>query len=130
MSSTHHTLGGIAIPRTLIWVDEFDWTAPMRAQEYSLTGALVVDVALRQGGRPITLSGEADHGWVRRSALQTLHQLVNTTTGPLSLMLADGRTFSVHFAAGEPISATPIARAELPPANLPYYVTLRLVTAA
>ena len=130
MSSTHHTLGGIAVPRTLIWVDEFDWTAPLRAQEYSLTGALVVDVALRQAGRPITLSGEADHGWVRRSALQTLHQLVNTTTGPLSLTLADGRTFSVHFAAGEPITATPITRAELPPTNLPYYVTLRLVTAA
>lgn len=129
MSSTHHTLGGIAVPRTLIWVDEFDWTAPARAHEYSISGALIVDVATRQAGRPITLSGEADHGWIRRAALQGLWELVNTTTEPLALVLADGRTYSVHFADGEPLQAQAIARAELPPANLPYYVTVRLVTA-
>lgn len=130
MTTPTAQLAGIALPPGMIWADEFDWIAPLRAQEYSLTGALVVDVAVRQAGRPITLSGEADHGWIRRSALQSLYQLVNTTTGPLSLTLADGRAFPVHFAAGEPITATPIARAELPPTNFPYYVTLRLVTAA
>lgn len=126
---TTHTLGTVDVPRTLIWVDEFAWTAPVRAHEYSLTGALIVDVAIRQAGRPITLEGTDDHGWVTRGALQTLWALVDASTEPLTLTLADGRTFSVRFAPDSPIEATAIARAELPGAELPYVVTLRLVTA-
>lgn len=124
-----HTLGALDIPRSLIWVDEFNWTAPVQAHEYSITGALIVDVATRQAGRPITLQGVDDHGWVARGALVSLWSLVNSTTAALALTLADGRSFSVRFAPDAPIEATPITRAELPPEDLPYVVTLRLVTA-
>lgn len=123
-----HTLGGIDIPRTLVWVEEFNWVAPVSAHEYSLTGALIVDTAIRQAGRPITLQGIADHGWIRHGALKNLHTLVNATTATLSLVLADGRAFTVRFAPENPIAATPVARAELPPEDLPYAVTLRLVS--
>lgn len=122
-----HTLGAVDVPRTLVWVEEFDWTAPVSAHEYSITGALIVDVGVRLAGRPITLQGVADHGWIRRGALQALYALVNSTTGTLPLVLADGRSFTVRFAPESPISATPVARAELPPDNLPYSVTLRLI---
>ena len=124
-----HTLATLSIPRSLVWVDEFQWTAPLRAQEYSITGALIVDVATRQAGRPITLQGVADHGWMARNALQDLWALANTSTAPMALALADGRTFNVYFADGNPIEAEPITRAELPQADLPYIVTLRLITA-
>lgn len=124
-----HTLATLSLPRSLVWVDEFQWTAPLRAQEYSITGALIVDVATRQAGRPITLQGVADHGWMTRAALQDLWALANTSTAPLALTLADGRAFNVHFADGNPIEAEPITRAELPQADLPYVVTLRLITA-
>lgn len=122
-----HTLGGIDIPRTLVWTEEFNWVAPVSAHEYSITGALIVDTAMRQAGRPITLQGVAEHGWVRRGALQGLYALVNSTTGTLPLVLADGRTFTVRFAPDSPITADPIARAELPTDQLPYAVTLRLI---
>ena len=113
-----------------MWVDEFQWTAPLRAQEYSITGALIVDVATRQAGRPITLQGVADHGWMTRAALADLWALANTPeAAPLALTLADGRAFAVRFADGNPIEAEPITRAELPQADLPYVVTLRLITA-
>ena len=124
-----HTLATLSLPRSLVWVDEFQWTAPLRAQEYSITGALIVDVATRQAGRPITLQGVADHGWMARAALADLWALANTSTAPLALTLADGRAFNVHFADGNPIEAEPITRAELPQADLPYVVTLRLITA-
>ena len=100
---TTHTLDGLALSAGMIWQDEFDWSPALSAQEYSLTGALVVDVAVRQAGRPFTLSGEADHGWIRRSALQSLYQLVNTSTGPLSLTLADGR--GLNYTLGGSVEA-------------------------
>jgi len=124
-----HTLAALDLPRALIWVDEYDWTPVARAQEYSLTGALIVDQAVRQAGRPITLQGVDDHGWTRRDTLQQLWDLVATAGGPLPLTLADGRTFSVRFAPDDPIRAEQRVRAELPPAHFPYIVTLRLVTA-
>lgn len=124
-----HTLGTLELPRSLIWVDEFDWSAPVRAHEYSITGALIVDQAVRQAGRPITLQGVDDHGWVRRDVVQQLWALADAAAGPLPLTLADGRAFSVRFAPDSPIQAQQIARAELPPADYPYIVTLRLVTA-
>ena len=61
--TTHHTLGSIAVPRGMVWVDEFDWVPVERAVTYSLTGALLVDVAPRLAGRPITL---ARAGWTLR----------------------------------------------------------------
>lgn len=124
-----HTLATIDLPRSLLWVDEFDWSAPVRAHEYSITGALIVDQAVRQAGRPITLQGVDDHGWMRRDVLQQLWALADAAGGPMPLVLADGRTFSVRFAPDSPLQAEQIARAELPPADYPYIVTLRLVTA-
>ena len=129
MATTTHTLGTIAIPSGLIWVDEYNWVAPVRAHEYSITGALIVDVGTRQAGQPITLQGSNDHGWMERNALEELWQLANTATGPHELTLADGRTYTVCFASEDPVSATPIVRAEIPAGDLPYIVTLRLVTA-
>ena len=40
MSTTHHTLATIQIPRGLVWVDEHDWTPAETATEYSITDAL------------------------------------------------------------------------------------------
>lgn len=129
MATTTHTLGAIAIPSGLIWVDEYNWVAPVRAHEYSITGALIVDEGTRQAGRPITLQGSNDHGWVERNTLDELWQLANTATNTHVLTLADGRTYTVRFAPEDPVSATPIVRAEIPTDRLPYIVTLRLVTA-
>ncbi len=123
-----HTLAGIDIPRRLVWTDEFQWSAMERAQEMGLTGKLILDVAPRQGGRPITLASADDHGWLSRTQVLALQALADASDAPMPLQLADGRTFSVVFAPGNPVQADPIARAELPPDNLPYVVTLSLVT--
>lgn len=125
----HHTLAGVAIPRCLVWSDEFSWTAPVRAVERSITGAVIMDVGVRQAGRPVTLSGEVDHGWIRRAALEPLWALVNADTGSvMTLALADGREMQVRFADGDALQVQPIARAELPNGALPYVVTVRLIT--
>lgn len=127
MSTTHHTLGLIQIPRGLVWADEFNWTEVERAAEYSITGALLLDAAVRQAGRPITLQGSDSAGWITRSALQQLQALAQDPDATHALTLADGREFTVSFAPGTPITATPVARPELPPSHHPYVATVRLI---
>lgn len=126
-----HTLGDIVIPRGMVWSDEFDWSARQASLEYSIGGAALVDVAVKQAGRPITLTGDDDAGWISRATVQALHELcVADPTATLALVLADGRPFDVQFAPGEesPISAHSISRPELPADTHPYVATVRLIT--
>lgn len=123
-----HVLHGIDLPSGMLWEDEFSWSAAARSVERSITGALVIDVAAQQAGRPITLRGVNDQGWMRRAQLLLLRALSDNPGGRYSLQLADGRVFTVQFAPDNPIDAEPIGRPELPTQDWPYVVTLRLIT--
>ena len=125
--TTHHTLDEINLPRGMVWVDELDWSPVEASTEYSITGALVVQVAERQAGRPITLQGEENAGWIRRDVLLAVRALAATPGDIFTLTLADSRSFSVMFAPGNPITARPVARPELPPDTYPYVATVRLI---
>ena len=125
--TTHHTLGSVAVPRGMVWVDEFDWVPVERAMTYSVTGALLIDEAPRNAGRPITLVGEVDAGWVGRGVVAQLHALASAIDATYTLTLADGRTFTVKFAPDSPFEAKPVGRPEVPTATNPYYATLRLI---
>ena len=69
---TTHTFDGIALPAGMIWEDEFDWSPAVATQEYSVTGALVIDAGTRQAGRPITLQGTDTQAWMPRSTMLQL----------------------------------------------------------
>lgn len=129
MPATHHTLGAISIPRGMLWIDELSWQPVERAVATSITGAVLMDVAARLAGRPITLEAADDQGFITRATLQALQALsLSSMDTPLTFTHADGRSFSVQFAAGEPITARPLSRPELPPETYPYIATLRLIT--
>jgi hypothetical protein len=125
--TTHHTLDAISLPRGMVWVDELDWVPVETSTEYSITGALLVQSSERLSGRPITLQGEESAGWIRRDVLLSIRAAASVPGDVLALTLADGRTFSVMFAPGNPITARPIARPELPPNTHPYVATVRLI---
>lgn len=59
----------IALPNDLHWRDEYDWHPVTQRGEYTLAGSLVVESAAKQAGRPITLQGADDYGWMRREQL-------------------------------------------------------------
>lgn len=102
-----YTLGGVTLPYGLLWVDEQAWTPYVQAQEYSLTGALILQYGEKQAGRPITLSGTDQRAWVTQDTLDDLRALLGI--GELALVLPDTRAFTVIWNhSGPPILATPI----------------------
>ena len=131
MARHTHTFAGIQLPSGMVWEDEFGWDKVQRSASYSVTGSLILDVGVKKAGRPITLTAEADAGWIRRGTLQALYDMVEGDPAARHILtLADGRRFTVTFAPdGNPVVATPIGRPELPPAEWPYYITLRLIEA-
>lgn len=106
------TAGGVALALDpdLAWEDEFSWAAVEQAVERGVTGALVVDVAIKSKGRPITLSPpDNESAWMTRA---TLEQLVAWETDPDLVMSLDirGRVFNVVFRRHDdlPIEAQPV----------------------
>jgi hypothetical protein len=122
-----HTLASVTLPVDMIWIDEFNWSPVQRAQEYSIGGALIIDVAERLAGRPITLKGEADAGWVHRTALLALYALAaDPAVASRTLTLGDGRVFTVAF-DDDPIEAEPVIDYSITGGDDWYVVTLKLI---
>lgn len=120
------TLNTITLPSDLLWSDEFDWSPIESTQEYALTGALIVDTALRLAGRPITLAADDDRAWIDRATLQQLHALTTPADRQMTLV-HNGVTRTVIWRPGnEPMSARPIWPLANPQADCDYIVTLRL----
>lgn len=65
----------LQLPPDLLWVNEFRWSSVSQATERALRGALLIDVAERVGGRPITLAGGLNE-WMLRADLEVLYTWV------------------------------------------------------
>lgn len=106
------TLGAITLPSGLVWSDEFSWTPVQQSSDYSLTGALIVQQAVKQAGRPITLAGQSagrDHtAWITRADLLSLQAALAIAGATFALTLHDGRAFTVS-AAENPLDVEPLA---------------------
>jgi hypothetical protein len=63
----------LSLPSSLAWTDEFDWAAVAQTQTYTTTGALLIEEATKQAGRPYTLEGSEDRAWCTRAVVQMLH---------------------------------------------------------
>lgn len=87
----------LTLPTDLLWVDEFDWREVEQRQAYSVTGALIVQAALKLNGRPITLAGSESHGWIARTALLTLLTWRALPAQVFSLVLRSEAARSVMF---------------------------------
>lgn len=86
----------LTLPDDLQWTDEYAWQPIDQTAEYSVTGALIIDVGARQAGRPITLSSGGDV-WITRADVDVLRAWASTPGQTLTLTLADARVFAVAF---------------------------------
>ena len=80
----------------LQWVDEFAWSPVEQATAYSTTGALLVDVAVKQAGQPITLEGTDTNAWITRALCSTLQAWAALPGIQLGLVLR-GQAHQVIF---------------------------------
>jgi len=118
----------ITLPNDLQWIDEYTWQAVEQSTDRGLTGALIVDVGTRIAGRPITLQGQQDMGWVLRSTLDALRSLAQLPGQEMTLTNAEVTVFDVVFAHPDAIDAAPVYFVSPAVAARPYVVTLKFLT--
>jgi hypothetical protein len=122
----------LLLPDDLLWSDEHAWTPAVASVSYLITGALLVQSAIRQAGRPITLTGALDMAWVPRSSVATLHDWaavpLGISSGRFELTFADARVFTVAFRHAETtVEAEPILGFPARSESDFYRLTLRLM---
>lgn len=121
------TLGAVTLPGDLRWADEFAWAPVVQSSEYSLTGALIVQEAVKLAGRPITLEATQDGLWVTRATVLAVQALAETPGWSGTLTLHDGRTFTVGF-RDDRISAEPVRHIAPLESGDAYTLTIKLQT--
>lgn len=62
----------VTLPDDILWSDEFAWHPVEQRVDQTITGALIVQAATRQAGRPITLQSGQNFAWLTRAQLDTL----------------------------------------------------------
>lgn len=77
----------VTLPDALSWADEYTWSPVEQTKTYTTTGTLLIEEALKQAGRPITLEGSEDRTWCTRALVDQLHAWVGTPGMVLTLTL-------------------------------------------
>lgn len=125
MATLSYGTTAIALDDQLHWTDEYAWRPVEQRQQYTLTGALVVESALKQAGRPVTLAGDRSRAWLPRSTVEQL-RAAELLDGQVFTLVYRGvsRTVMFDHAAGG-LSAEPIRPFQDPTDDDDYAVTLR-----
>lgn len=100
----------IELSDRLDWIDEFGWSPVVQQTDYSVTGALIIGVATRLAGRPITLEGERTRAWMSRAACGAVAAWDALPGAELVLVLRGvARTVVFDHADGKPgFAAKPV----------------------
>ncbi|NDP58000.1 MAG: hypothetical protein GZ090_01395 [Oxalobacteraceae bacterium] len=92
------TLASLTLSHDLLWSDEHGWSPVVASAEYTLTGALLIESAARQAGRPITLKAPDDSmAWHTRAIVDALLAWAGVPGQQFLLTLDDARSFTVVF---------------------------------
>lgn len=121
MNTLTYAATTVTLPDDMAWPDENTWRAVEQRTSYSITGALLVESALKQAGRAIELQSDAGSAWMARTTLLGLKAWA-ALPGIVMVLVLRGQTFNVIFDhAGGAIQAAPVVDYS-DPADADFYV--------
>lgn len=129
------TIGAVALPEDLQWIDEYADGSDLVGQtvSVSVTGALVIQASAQQAGRRMTLQGrmEGNVGFaaITRAQVEALRSLAAVPDATYTVSLGDGRTFTARFRRddGPAVEASPMKHIVPPVDEDLYFPTIRLL---
>lgn len=102
----------VSLPADLYWGDEHAWHPVLQSVERSLTGALIIDAATLQAGRPITLApADETSAWMPLTTLEQLRTWADVPLKQLTLTIR-GVAHTVIWRHDDPpaLSAEPLVQ--------------------
>lgn len=123
-----HSGTTVTLDPDLFWSDEHAWQPVEQSAQRTVTGALVISVSARNGGRPITLQPEDDSSaWMSKATLDTLKSWAAVPGRQMNLNIR-GTSYIVIFRHQDgAIEAAPLVHYNDVDAADWYRVTLRFL---
>lgn len=123
------TINGITLDHDMAWEDEFKFSPKLGVADRALDGSIVVQTYDKLAGRPVTLVGDTNHGWLKRSTVQALIALENSALFSFDVVIY-GVTHTCRFRREDdpPYEFEPISNVNSPDANFWYTGTIKLIT--
>lgn len=126
-------LDTITLPDSLVWTNEFASNDQVgQTQDRTLSGALYLQTATQHYGRPITLEGGPDGGWITRATAKALRALEANPDGKYTLTGLPGghpsQTVVFDRSNGPAFESRMVMRFSDPDDATWYTCTLRLLT--
>ncbi len=118
----------ITLPSGLKWSDE-SWSPVVQTSDYTLTGAIIVQLGTAQAGRPITLEPADDSSaWATHSICDQILAWRNVAGKQLTLVY-QGNTYTVIFRHqdGPAVVVEPVVFYDDPEAGDFYRLTLKFM---
>lgn len=102
----------LTLPDELTWSDELGWSPVVQNVTTTLTGALIIESATLQTGRPITLAGDGSAmgwAWIPYATLRQIRAWASVAGRTLTLTLR-GTAYTVVFRHHDKpaVDATPL----------------------
>lgn len=122
------TLDTITLPEDLEWSDEYDWSPVGQNIAISMTGALIIEEAAQQKGRPITLKGNDEQAsWATKTVVEALRVKAATPGGVMTLNFR-GTEYVVMFRRDQTAVTARQVAGYADPLDTDYYsLTIRLM---
>lgn len=100
----------IELSDDLEWQDRFK-NLIRQDSRFTIGGSFILSESKVKAGNTVTLAG-GDDTWIKYSVLKTLMSASNELLKTFTLTMPDGETMTVGFKQPDPISATPLLRAQ------------------
>lgn len=120
------TLDTITLPADLLWIDEYKWSGIAQQTDIMQDGAVVVQADAQQTGRPVTLQGGDNFGWIDKATLESLRTLARNPGLEITLTMHDGVARNVVFTGDRLVAEAVVEYSETDPGDY-YSVTLYLM---
>ena len=82
-----HGTTTVTLPSDILWEDEHNWDSVVQQMEYTVTGALVVEVSQKLAGRPVTLRSLDQMAWIDKTTHDQIRTWANTPGRQLTLTI-------------------------------------------
>lgn len=117
----------VALRDDMVWSDEYDWHPVVQSSEFTTTGALLIESAVKQAGRPISLSNTEDQAWLTKTMCDQIKSWASLPGITLTLVYR-GVTRTVVFDHEKTaFEAYPLVFYRLPLPDDHYIATMRFI---
>ncbi len=120
------TLDDITLPDDLLWLDRYKWSGVAQQEDVMADGSLVIQADTQQTGRPITLQGGDNFGWISKAVIDALRAKAVQAGLQMSLTLPGETTPRNVVFTGERFIAEPVVDYATPDDGDYYTCTLYL----